>query len=287
MSLVNMKDLLADARAGGYAVGAFNVADMEMILGVVGAAEQLRSPVILQIAEVRLPYSPLHLIGPMMVAAAKAASVPVAVHFDHGLTLERIGEALALGFTSVMVDGSKYPLERNIGLTLAAKKLADARGAALEAEIGVVGGSEGASGRAQADSRMVTDPVEAARFYEAARPDALAVAIGNAHGFYKAVPKLDIPLLRRLGAEIPVPLVLHGGTGIGEEGFRECIRSGIRKINVATAGFSAAEKGAEAYYASLADRTQGQYFTLSAAMADGVRENTARHMRIFGSPGRA
>ena len=143
--LVNMKTLLAEAEKGNYAVGSFSVANMEMVLGVIKAAEELKAPIILQIAEVRLKQSPLNIIGPLMVAAAKSASVPVAVHFDHGKTMEKISEALEIGFTSVMFDGSHLPLDENIAQTKRVIEKAKQYGAAVEAEIGCVGGSEDGS----------------------------------------------------------------------------------------------------------------------------------------------
>ncbi|MBQ4366077.1 MAG: class II fructose-bisphosphate aldolase, partial [Clostridia bacterium] len=179
--LVNMKDLLRDAQRGGYAVGSFSVANMEMVRGVIAAAEEAKAPIILQIAEVRLNHSPLALIGPLMVTAAKTAKVPVAVHLDHGLTLPTIELALSLGFTSVMFDGSHLPLEENIAMTKKVAALAKPCGAAVEAEIGCVGGSEDGS---KDIAMRCTDPAQAERFARETGVDALAVAIGNAHGNY-------------------------------------------------------------------------------------------------------
>ena len=209
--LVNMRDLLADARVGGYAVGSFSVANMEMVLGVLQAAEELRAPVILQIAEVRLRQSPLELIGPLMVAAARQASVPVAVHFDHGKTEQKIGQALELGFTSVMFDGSHLPLDENMAETCRIIEMARPYGAAVEAEIGCVGGSEDGS---EEIAMHCTDPADAVRFEQETGVDALAIAIGNAHGNYKATPKLRFDILAQVAEDTHTPLVLHGGTGI-------------------------------------------------------------------------
>mgnify|MGYP005893872455 CR=1 FL=1 len=237
--LVNMRDLLADARVGGYAVGSFSVANMEMVLGVLQAAEELRAPVILQIAEVRLRQSPLELIGPLMVAAARQASVPVAVHFDHGKTEKKIGQALELGFTSVMFDGSHLPLEENIAETCRIIEMARPYGAAVEAEIGCVGGSEDGS---EEIAMHCTDPADAVRFEEETGVDALAIAIGNAHGNYKATPKLRFDILAQVAEDTHTPLVLHGGTGISPEDFRRCAQTGIQKINIATATFDSVEQ---------------------------------------------
>lgn len=237
--LVNMRDLLADARVGGYAVGSFSVANMEMVLGVLQAAEELRAPVILQIAEVRLRQSPLELIGPLMVAAARQASVPVAVHFDHGKTKKKIGQALELGFTSVMFDGSHLPLDENIAETCRIIEMARPYGAAVEAEIGCVGGSEDGS---EEIAMHCTDPADAVRFEQETGVDALAIAIGNAHGNYKATPKLRFDILAQVAEDTHTPLVLHGGTGISPEDFRRCAQTGIQKINIATATFDSVEQ---------------------------------------------
>ena len=237
--LVNMRDLLADARVGGYAVGSFSVANMEMVLGVLQAAEELRAPVILQIAEVRLRQSPLELIGPLMVAAARQASVPVAVHFDHGKTEKKIGQALELGFTSVMFDGSHLPLDENIAETCRIIEMARPYGAAVEAEIGCVGGSEDGS---EEIAMHCTNPADAVRFEQETGVDALAIAIGNAHGNYKATPKLRFDILAQVAEDTHTPLVLHGGTGISPEDFRRCAQTGIQKINIATATFDSVEQ---------------------------------------------
>ena len=207
MALVKMTELLDAAREENYAVGSFSIANMEMVKGALKAAEEMHSPMILQIAEVRLTNSPLELIGPLMVSAAKNAKVPVAVHFDHGLTLENIEKALKIGFTSVMIDGSHLSFDENVKITKRVKELADKYGAAIEAEIGQVGGSEDGS----EDIKMkVTNVEDAKRFVQETKVDALAVAIGNAHGVYKGTPKLRFDVLENLRENIETPLVLHG-----------------------------------------------------------------------------
>lgn len=281
MSLVPMKQLLAEAEQGGYGVGAFSVANMEMIMGAVQAAEELNSPLILQIAEVRLPYSPLEIIAPMMVAAAKEAKVPVAVHFDHGKTIECIHQALELGFTSVMIDASCYPIEDNIRMTKEVRELADRYGATVEAEVGQIGVSE--DGAAEGE-RIYSDPQEVRRLQTEAGPDAIALSIGNAHGLYKDEPKLNFEVLKTSRELTEMPLVLHGGTGISEEDFKRCIENGIRKINVATATFLAVEQAAREYATTEEKR---DYFKLSHGMVKEAYENVKKHMLIFGSAGRA
>lgn len=281
MSLVSMKELLLAAEKGKYGVGAFSVANMEMVLGAVSAAEELCSPMILQVAQVRLPYSPLPVFAPLLLAAAKEAKIPVAVHFDHGTDVPCIGQALQLGFTSVMIDASKYPIEENIRLTKQVKALADKYGAAVEAEVGQLGSTE--DGKADGEA-MYSDPKEVRRLYEETGVDAIALSIGNAHGLYKKEPKLNFEILQASKELVDVPLVLHGGSGISEEDFRNCIRHGIRKINVATATFLAVEQAARNYVAAA---QHPDYFLLSETMRLGAYENVKRHMLIFGSDGKA
>lgn len=279
--LVNMKELLADAQEGNYAVGSFSVANMEMVLGVLQAAKELNAPVILQIAEVRLKQSPLDTIGPLMVAAAENADIPVAVHFDHGKTLEKIQEALDIGFTSVMFDGSHLPLEENIEMTKKVMEMAEEYGAAVEAEIGCVGGSEDGS---EDIAINCTKPEDAVRFEEETGVDALAIAIGNAHGNYKSTPKLRFDILKEVEEKTYTPLVLHGGTGISPEDFIKCSKTGIKKINIATATFDNVEKTVREHYK--ADKING-YYDLQAAEVEGAYENAKKHILIFGTDNKA
>ena len=278
--LVNMKDLLGKAQKDEYAVGSFSVANMEMVLGVLQAAEETQSPVILQIAEVRLRQSPLALIGPLMVAAARAANVPVAVHFDHGLTLEAIAQALEIGFTSVMFDGSHLPLEDNISKTLETVSLAKKYSAAVEAEIGSVGGSEDGS---EDIAINCTSPAQALEFTRRTGVDALAIAIGNAHGNYKQTPHLRFDILESVRSLVDVPLVLHGGTGISPDDFVRCRKTGIKKINIATATFDSVAKSVRESYAD--GKIKG-YYDLQAAEVRGAYLNAMKHIEIFGCAGK-
>lgn len=273
--LVNMKQLLTEAQKGKWAIGSFSVANMEMVLGIIKAAEETNSPIILQIAEVRLKQSPLEIIGPLMVAAAKNAKVPVAVHFDHGLTMEKIRLALELGFTSVMFDGSHLPLEENIKKTIETVKLAKEYGACTEAEIGCVGGSEDGS---EDIAINCTSPAEAVKFVEETNVDALAIAIGNAHGNYKETPHLRFDILEKVKNSVNVPLVLHGGTGILPEEFIKCRENGIKKINIATATFDSVQQNVKAAYES---KEINGYYDLHAAEIDGAYKNAMKHIEIF------
>lgn len=279
--LVNMRDLLADAKKGNYAVGSFSVANMEMVLGVLKAAEELNAPVILQIAEVRLKQSPLALIGPLMVAAAENAKTPVAVHFDHGKTAEKIHEALEIGFTSVMFDGSHLPIDENIAQTNSIIEMAKEYDAAVEAEIGCVGGSEDGS---EDIAINCTNPADAVKFTQETGVDALAIAIGNAHGNYKSTPKLRFDILEECAKLVDTPLVLHGGTGISPDDFVKCSKTGIKKINIATATFDAVENSVRNCYNE--NNIKG-YYDLQGAEVEGAYQNAKRHILIFGSDNKA
>lgn len=278
MSLVPMKQLLLRAQSKQIACGAFSVGNMEMILGAVKAAEEMETPIILQIAEVRLKHSPLHLMGPMMVQAAKKANVDIAVHLDHGLTLDTIHQALNMGFTSVMMDSSTFPLKENIARTIEAAELARKYGADIEAELGLVGGSEDGSGD---HGIRCTNPEEARLFCQETGVDALAVAIGNAHGNYPVAPQLEFELLKRISEITEVPLVLHGGSGITDLDFRKAISLGIRKVNIATASFQALTAKVEDY---LSEPVEHNYFSMNEAMIQGVYENVKKHIEVFNLP---
>lgn len=277
MPLVTLKEVLAKANEENYGIGSFNVVNMETIIGAIQAAEETRSPIILQAAEVRLKHSPLHFLGPMMIEAAKQATVPVAVHFDHGTEVDTIKKALSLGFTSVMFDGSHFPLEENIAKTLEVAKLAREYGASVEAEIGRVGGSEDSS----EDIEMVITQVnDAKKFFENTGVDALAVAIGNVHGVYKSEPRLQFERLKEIRQVVSSPLVLHGGSGITVNDFRRCIQCGIKKINVQTATLN-----------NVVDRVKHlmrqnetiDYFTYHSCVIESAYLSVKHHIEAFQS----
>ncbi|TVZ78196.1 fructose-bisphosphate aldolase [Aeribacillus composti] len=280
MPLVTMREIFASAEEDNFGIGAFSVANMEMVMGAIQAAEELRSPIILQIAEVRLKHSPLHLIGPLMVEAAKQSVVPVAVHFDHGLTYEKIKQALDIGFTSVMYDGSHLPLKENIEKTKEIVKLANFYGATVEAEIGRVGGSEDGSEDIEI---IITGVEEAEKFAEETKVDALAIAIGNAHGVYKGEPNLRFDRLKEIDERVEIPLVLHGGSGIEENDFKECIKLGIRKINVATSTFNNVINHINK---NVQSSCYTDYFVFHQDVIRAAYENVKYHIEIFGSSNR-
>ena len=275
MALVPMKKLIENAEKNNIAVGAFSVGNMEMVMGAVWAAEELNTPIILQIAECRLKNSPLELMGPMMISAAKNAKVDIAVHLDHGLKIETVEKALKMGFTSVMFDGSTLPLEENIKAVKQVREMADQYGATVEAELGVVGGNEGDGA---AHEILCTNPEDAKLFCDETGVDALAVAIGNAHGNYPVLPNLRFDVLDDINKLAPTPLVLHGGTGITDEMFQQAIMLGVRKVNIATASFDNLAKFAQDYCAT---KEKANYFELSSKMVEGVYENVKRHIKVF------
>ena len=273
--LVPMQKLIDRAEKGNFAVGAFSVGNMEMVMGAIKAAEELNTPIIIQIAEKRLQNSPIELMGPMMVSAAKNAKVEVAVHLDHGLTLDCIQKVLDYGFTSVMLDASLLPFEENIEITKKVVSMARKYGATVESELGVVGGIEGDN---LVHEIKCTDPKVAKEFCDRTDIDCLAVAIGNAHGNYPVLPELRFDILEEIHNTCTKPLVLHGGTGITDEMFKKAISLGIRKINIATASFDALTKYSKNY---LANNDKVDYFSLSSQMVEGVYQNVKRHILVF------
>lgn len=230
MPLVTSKEMLENARRGGYAVGAFNAENMEMVQAIVAAAEKLNAPVMIQTTPSTVRYAGVELYAANVRAAAEKARVPVALHLDHGDSVELARSALKAGYTSLMIDGSKLPFEENIAVTRQVVEFAGAAGVPVEAELGKVGGKE--------DDLVAeggyTDPEEAREFVERTGVSSLAVAIGTAHGVYKGEPRLDVARLKEIGALVDIPLVLHGASGLSDQAVRACIREGICKVNFAT-----------------------------------------------------
>lgn len=271
MALVSMKELLAQADAQQRTVGAFNVSSIEMVCGVIEAAEELNTPVIIQVAESRLSTTPLTLLGRVMVQAAIDAKVDIAVHLDHGITLSCIKEALDLGFTSVMYDGSMLNKAENTARTCEVVRLARQYNAAIEGEIGHLGRTE----TGEEATVAYTDPQDAIDFARATGVDALAVAIGNAHGVYVGTPTFHFEVLEAIRAQCAVPLVLHGGTGSSKANFQHCVESGVRKINIATAIFQSCSHAVRI-------NPSADWFVMSRSMTEAVKEVVEEHIRIFG-----
>lgn len=232
MALVTTKKMLTDAQKGAYAVGAFNVENMEMVQAVIAAAEELQSPVILQTTPSTLKYADVELFYANVKAAADKASVPVVMHLDHGDSFELAMKAFRAGYTSIMIDGSHGTFEENIAVSKAVAQACHAAGIPVEAELGKVGGKE--DDLDGGDENPYTDPWQAAQFAEAAEIDFLAVAIGTAHGVYKGIPKLDKKRLSEIREKVSIPLVLHGTSGVPDEDVKDCIARGICKVNYAT-----------------------------------------------------
>lgn len=277
--LVNLNEVLFDAQKNGYAVGLFNTTDTDMLEGTLAAAEELKSPVIIGTAEVLLPFGELKLIAPSLIAAAKRASVPVVVHYDHGLTFERCMEALKLGFSSIMFDASAKETETNIKETKEMVKISHAFGATVEGEIGHVG--EGAAGD-NGNTDMYTLPQEAFEYINSTGVDACAVAVGTAHGAYIKRPKLDFNRLDEIYAAVSKPLVLHGGSGLGDDDFKNSVKHGISKINIftdiCTAGTAAVAKGLK--------ENKG-YLDIRNQKVEAIKEAVKKKILLFGSENKA
>lgn len=274
--LVTLEEILRDAEEKKYGVGLFNMLNLEMARGIIEAAEQERSPLILGVAEVHLPLIPFEYAALIMNDIAKKATVPVCLHFDHGTDYSKIKAAVDAGFSSVMYDGSALPYEENIANTLAVSKMAHLKGVSVEAELGHVGGGEG--GTDDGIEEMYTRVDQVQDFIKRADIDALAVAIGTAHGKYKTKPVLDISRLAEIYKVSDKPLVLHGGSGLSDDDFRNTIQNGIRKINICTEMCVAAR---EAYIAS------ANHEIMFPDAKNAVKDIVVGKMRLFGSAGKA
>jgi fructose-bisphosphate aldolase class II len=256
-------------------VGLFNTTDSDAIEAAITAAEAVRSPIIIGTAEVLLPHGDLPLLAPTMVHMAKCANVPVVVHFDHGLTVERCKQAIDLGFSSIMFDGSAGDPDENLNNTRQMVQFAHNLGISVEGEIGHVG--EVITGDQDAQD-MYTTPEEAIAFVEATGVDALAIAIGTAHGAYKTKPKLDIQRLKQIRSVLDTPLVLHGASGLSREDLHSTIREGVTKMNIFT----------DLYAAGLQVMLQGgeDYHEIRNRKVAAIRQVVMEKMELFGSVGR-
>lgn len=277
--LVNLNDVLKKAQKEHYAVGLFNTTDTDMLEAAISAAEELNSPIIIGTAEVLLPYGELKLIAPSIIAAAKRASVPVVVHYDHGLTFERCMEALKLGFSSIMFDGSAGDSDMNMAETRDVVRIAHAMGATVEGEIGHVGEAATCD---NATSDRYTTVKEAKEFLDATGVDALAIAIGTAHGAYKAKPCLDIERLKEIRENVDTPLVLHGGSGLSDDDFRNTIKQGIAKVNIFTDLCVAGENAVK----QAISESKG-YLEMRNMKVNAIKEAVKTKMKLFGSENKA
>ena len=283
--LVNLNEVLIPAREKKYAVGLFNAVNLELARGIIAAAEKNRSPVIMGTAEVLLPFGPLEEVSWFLVPMARRASVPVVIHYDHGLTAERCVEALKLGFSSIMYDCSTDTYEENVRKTKEMAHIAHCFGATIEAELGHVGDAAGsAEGNSVLDdpAKYYTDPEQALDFATRTGVDALAIAVGTAHGHYKAKPKLDFDRIEKIASLLSIPLVLHGGSGLSDSDFRTTIARGISKVNIFTDINTAAATAAGAALGNgktaLTDLIPGEVDAVEAAVTE--------KLKLFGSTSR-
>lgn len=281
--LVTLKEVLNIAEEKGNAVGAFNAANLESLQAVVSAAEELHMPVILQFAQCHESWVPLELIGPIMVAEAKKASVPVCVHLDHGETLDYLQKALEIGFTGIMYDGSVLPYEENLENTRKAVEMAAKTGASVEAELGSMGKRETGAGDSDGDdTKIYTDPEQAKAFVEAGGIDALACSFGTTHGIYLTTPKLDFDVVKNVRAMTnDIPVVMHGGSGVSREDYHAAIRAGVRKINYFTYMDKAGGNAAAEYLKSLAEKEPVFFSSISMEARDAMKENVKEAMKMF------
>lgn len=279
--LVNLNELLLPAKKGRYGIGFFNAVNVEMARAVIETAEELNSSVIIGTAEVLLPAMPLKRVAEYLLPMAQKASVPVCVHYDHGLTFERCMQALRLGFTSIMYDRSVADYESNTAQVAEMARIAHAMGATIEGELGHVGDNEG-TGKLDDPSAYYTDPSVAKDYVERTGVDALAVAVGNAHGDYKFPPKLDFARIETIAESTGIPLVLHGGSGLSDDDFRTAIGRGIHKVNIFTdldkAGAAGVRKGLDAGVSNM--------MGLIPYEIEAMKQVVSKKLELFGSVGK-
>lgn len=283
--LVNMNDVLYDAKKGKYAVGLFNAVNLELARGIIAAAEQTGSPVIMGTAEVLFPYGPLEEVSYYLLPMAKKANVPVVIHLDHGLKKETCLKALELGFTSIMYDCSTDSYDDNVKKVKEMADIAHSFGATIEGELGHVGDNEGSaegSSHLADPSAFFTDPKMAKDYVDKTGVDALAIAVGNAHGAYKLPPKLDFERIRTIAKTVDVPLVLHGGSGLTDNDFKQAIKDGISKVNIFTDINIAAVK---AEFSRFTDMNKGIIDLIPAAV-EAIKQESIKKMELFGSVGK-
>lgn len=279
MPLVTTKQMLLDAQKGNYAVGAFNVENMEMVMAVMEAAEELKSPVIMQTTPSTVKYAGLDFFLANVKAAARRASVPVAMHLDHGSSFELAMQAYRTGYTSIMIDGSHESFEGNIAVSKAVADACAASGIPVEAELGKVGGKE--DDLDGGDDNPYTDPAQAVEFVKRTGVTSLAVAIGTAHGVYKGEPKLDLDRLSEIRKVVDIPLVLHGTSGVPDETVTECVNRGICKVNYATDLRIAFTEGVKKVFAEDPDVIDPKKY--NAAGKECVKEYVKSKMRVVKS----
>ena len=280
--LVNLKEILKTAENSGSAVGAFNTPNLECLNAVICAAEKLQIPVIISHAELHEPVSPLRIIGPIMVAAAEKSDVAVCVHLDHCESFDYMKDALDIGFTGVMYDGSALPFDQNLRNTIKAVELSKRYSCGVEAELGALASRESGHSHSGENVPVYTDPDEAKKFCSETGIDAFAPSFGTAHGIYKSKPKLDFGLLEKISRKTKLPLVMHGGSGVSENDYRKGIEVGLRKINyysyMSRAGMLAVKQTLEN-----GDVTFFHDLALAAELA--MRDDAEKAMKVFAGIG--
>lgn len=279
--LVNMNEVLYPAKKDKYAVGLFNAVNLELARGIIQAAESTGSPVIMGTAEVLFPYGPLEEVSYYLLPMARKAKIPVVIHLDHGLKKETCLRALELGFTSIMYDCSTEPYEENVRKVKEMADIAHSYGATIEGELGHVGDNEGSaegSSHLEDPTRYYTDPEQAEDFVRRTGVDALAIAVGTAHGAYKLPPKLDFDRIRAIARAIDIPLVLHGGSGLSDSDFRQAIHDGISKVNIFTDINVAAVK---AIMNNFKDVGSG-ITELIPAQVEEIKQEVIKKLELFG-----
>lgn len=275
MALVTMKELLYDARKKGYAVGGFNIFNFETLGAVVEVAEELKAPLVLGMPERLFKFVDVDVLGAAMVRASQKATVPIALHLDHGHTYEGVMKAIRWGFTSVMFDGSALPFEENLKRTKEITRIAHSLGISVEGELGYVGYCDTLSDISEDN---LVKPDVAAEFVNKTKIDALAVAVGNNHGNYRGNPKLSFSRLNELNNVLNVPLVMHGGSKLNKDDYHFSIQSGISKINIATDMSMAA---AETLKAELVKNPNSNYIHLMSVVRKGVKDSVGKYMISF------
>jgi fructose-bisphosphate aldolase class II len=284
MKFVSLKELLLKAQKERYAVGAFNCNNMEIVQAIIAAAQAEKSPVIIQASQGAIKYAGLNYIAGLTRLAAEGASVPVALHLDHGTSFEQCIRCIGSGFSSVMIDGSKLPLGDNIVLTRKIMEVARPLGVSVEGELGKIGGTEDDITVSDREAQF-TDPDEAERFCRETGVDALAIAIGTAHGQYKGIPKLDIARLKEIVKKVATPIVLHGSSGVPEDTIREAISLGVVKVNIDTNIREAFTEAAREVFEENPQEIDPRK-VLGPAREAAIRVIREK-IRIFGSSGKA
>lgn len=282
--LVTLKEIMKIAEDNGYAIGSFNAPNLESLEAVIGAAEEEGLPVIIQFAQCHENLIPLRRIAPAMLREAELATVPVCVHLDHGETLEYIEEALELGFTSVMYDGSTLSYEENLENTKKVVEMAGKTGASVEAELGSMGKRESGSGDTEGEdeTKIYTDPAMAQEFVKATGIDALACSFGTTHGIYLTQPRLDFDVVKNVREKTNgIPVVMHGGSGVSREDFHNAIRAGVRKVNYFTYMDKAGGAAAREWMENLADGKPLFFTDLAVAAREAMKENVKEAMKMF------